>query len=57
MFVCEGDSESDLRYRLMEKKNNEDIKERMNADPNFVPQGRYYYEVRNLLNVEVKQLF
>jgi len=32
----------------MEKKNNEDIKERMNADPNFVPQGRYYYEVCNL---------
>lgn len=45
MLVLQGDSESDLRYRLMEKKNNEDIKERMNADPNFVPQGRYYYEV------------
>jgi len=46
-YQIEGDSESDLRYRLMEKKNNEDIKERMNADPNFVPQGRYYYEHDN----------
>jgi len=46
-YQIEGDNESDLRYRLMEKKNNEDMKERMNADPNFVPQGRYYYEHDN----------
>lgn len=41
----DGDSEGDLRFRLMEKKSSEETKERMNADPNFVPQGRYYYEV------------
>lgn len=41
----DGDGEGDLRFRLMEKKSSEENKERMNADPNFVPQGRYYYEV------------
>lgn len=41
----DGDGEGDLRFRLMEKKSSEENKERMNADPNYVPQGRYYYEV------------
>lgn len=41
----EGEGEGDLRFRLMEKKSSEENKERMMADPNFVPQGRYYYEV------------
>ena len=40
-----GEGEGDLRFRLMEKKSSEENKERMIADPNFVPQGRYYYEV------------
>ncbi|XP_046437767.1 uncharacterized protein LOC124188874 [Daphnia pulex] len=43
----DGDGEGDLRFRLMEKKSSEENKERMNADPNFVPQGRYYYEHDN----------
>lgn len=43
----DGESEGDLRFRLMEKKTSDEIKERMNTDPNFVPQGRYYYEVIN----------
>lgn len=41
----DGDGEGDLRFRLMEKKSSEENKERMIADPNYVPQGRYYYEV------------
>ena len=41
----QSDTESDLRYRLIEKKNSEDVKERIKNDPNFVPQGSYYYEV------------
>lgn len=41
----EGECEGDLRFRLMEKKSSEENKERMIADPNYVPQGRYYYEV------------
>lgn len=40
----ETEGEGDLRYRLMEKKNEEN-RDRISADPNFVPQGRYYYEV------------
>lgn len=43
--TAEGEGEGDLRYRLMEKKSSEENKERMIADPNYVPQGRYYYEV------------
>lgn len=43
----DGDSEGDLRFRLMEKKTNDEIKDRMSTDPNFVPQGRYYYEHDN----------
>ena len=43
------DGEGDLRFRLMEKKSSEENKERMNADPNFVPQGRYYYEVNQMM--------
>lgn len=43
----DGDSEGDLRFRLMEKKTNDEIKDRMSTDPNFVPQGRYYYEVNH----------
>lgn len=42
----ETESESDLRYRLMEKKNEEN-RDRASTDPNFVPQGRYYYEHDN----------
>lgn len=29
----------------MEKKSSEEMKERINADPNFVPRGTYYFEV------------
>ena len=47
----DGDSEGDLRFRLMEKKSSEEMKERMNADPNYVPQGRYYYEVVQTLKL------
>lgn len=43
----DGDGEGDLRFRLLEKKSSEENKERMNADPNYVPQGRYYYEHDN----------
>ena len=47
------DGEGDLRFRLMEKKTSEENKERMNADPNYVPQGRYYYEVFQFLDFMV----
>ena len=52
-----GDSESDLRLRLMERKNNEEFKERVNNDPNYVPQGRYYYEVRITLHVLLASVY
>lgn len=42
----ETDGEGDLRYRLMEKKSEEN-RDRISTDPNFVPQGRYYYEHDN----------
>jgi hypothetical protein len=47
-YQMESEGDADLRHRLMEKKiSSEDVKERMNADPNFVPQGRYYFEHDN----------
>lgn len=49
----DGDSEGDLRFRLLEKKTNDEIKDRMSTDPNFVPQGRYYYEVNHTFTVQM----